>query len=607
MVSLKYLLFILSFVLFFNSNAQNNKEFFVQIPNSIHVPSISHTIDGKKISSSKIGNRELDNLINSYQIYSVEKVFKSSQRQSLQNMYLVRCNDLELMNKLYDNYKQFYPKVEDATVEMLILPNDYGTNGGHIEVQDELDYIRAPEAWDITTSNSDIIIGISDNSVQPAHEDLNGKVNVVFGTNYPSSDNQHGSQVSSVAAANTNNGLGMSAIGYNSIIYNATNNWVPGVDILSTMPGVKVINTAWVSSAGEDAYNEIVEDRGVVVVASAGNGMHPGATQFVKPAAFKNVISVSGIAHSNDSWTDAWGSYVTTIADHHKITFNGEDFVFQHNDSVDIVAPSYGVLVADPENGMNAYIRSYGTSYASPIVSGTIALMFSVNYCIDPKEVETILKLTAVKIDHLPQNLPYYGKLGAGKLDAYTAVKMSKDMADEFGTVEVKDRILYRSWFYKLETAPYEIKMSNNDVSGGSKLKFKARNNIEILSGNYYPDDGYIDLSIDESLALDCQSPSSSSRVSNKENTKKIQETNLKSKGVLIFPNPTTGILNITNKEEDLESISISDFTGKVVFYTENVKNDRLTIDMSMFSSGLYIVKVVLNKGEIISKKIIKN
>ncbi|GAL72662.1 hypothetical protein [Jejuia pallidilutea] len=62
------------------------------------------------------------------------------------------------------------------------------------------------------------------------------------------------------------------------------------------------------------------------------------------------------------------------------------------------------------------------------MVSGTVALMLDVNYCLDPKEVETILKLTAVKIDTLPQNIQYYGKLGAGKLDAYEAVKMAKDM-----------------------------------------------------------------------------------------------------------------------------------------------------------------------------------
>lgn len=43
--------------------------------------------------------------------------------------------------------------------------------------------------------------------------------------------------------------------------------------------------------------------------------------------------------------------------------------------------------------------------------------------------------------------LQYYGKLGAGKSDAY-------------GTVEVKDRLFYCNWFYKLVTALFEIKMT---------------------------------------------------------------------------------------------------------------------------------------------------
>ncbi len=270
--------------------------------------------------------------------------------------------------------------------------------------------------------------------------------------------------------------------------------------------------------------DEIINDRKVVLVAAAGNGQRSGSGDpnlYYFPVSYKDVISVSSIGHKNRTWT-YYGTTAELAIETHEYLHYGILQSHQHNDSIDIIAPGYTNVTVAPRLGLDKYF-SYktGTSYAAPIVAGAIALMFDVNYCLDTKEVETILKLTAVKIDHLPQNIQYYGKLGAGKLDAYEAVKMAKDMVDAFGTVEVKHRILYR-WFYKLETAPYEIKMSNNDVAGNSRLKFKARNNIEILSGDYYPETGgYIDLSIDTTLALNCLTPlASSSNSSEKLKTK---------------------------------------------------------------------------------------
>ncbi|GAL68869.1 hypothetical protein JCM19301_2080 [Jejuia pallidilutea] len=232
--------------------------------------------------------------------------------------------------------------------------------------------------------------------------------------------------------------------------------------------------------------------------------------------------------------------------------------------------------------------------------------MLDVNYCLDPKEVETILKLTAVKIDTLPQNIQYYGKLGAGKLDAYEAVKMAKDMADTYGTVEVKDRILYR-WFYKLETAPYEIKMINNDVTGNARLKFKARNNIEILSGDYYPNTGgYIDLSINETLALDCPPPPFNT--SKQINNKVYNDNNevLGASSFSIYPNPTSGLLNISCKDE-IKKIIISDITGKTIYSKSNVDLKESTINISKFQSGIYVVSVETNSGETKNIKIVKD
>lgn len=58
---------------------------------------------------------------------------------------------------------------------------------------------------------------------------------------------------------------------------------------------------------------------------------------------------------------------------------------------------------------------------------------------------------------------------------------------------------------------------------------------------------------------------------------------------VLIYPNPTSGILNVQTKNN--LDITIFDLTGKQVFNTTNVSNGN-QIDLSALHTGLYLVKM---------------
>ncbi len=632
------------------SQEQEIIRYFLEVSNKEYIPIANTKLDGTldfKVDENLKDATLINSMLSSYTIHEVADIFSNSTNSVLRKSIvfdLSKHDDIDILVKMFPLYYPSY--IKETVYEPLDSPqeyypddfenpalteNFYVDNYDHYE-QNELKMIRAPEAWNITKGIPEVIIGIADqgfdvkNNTEEGHEDLTGEF--VGGLlNYDNQYGSHGNAVATFASGKTDNGLGTSSIGFNTKMIGARGGSVSNLLQLAQFnPKPKVVNLSFGSDIG--GYNETqqgmindINALDVTVVIAGGNGQGSGTgspSTYYYPASYKNVIAVSSVGNKNeigstamayDNWKD-----VHDVID----PYDGQSIVsHQHNDSIDIVVPEYfpGVVaykdIGEHFPVKDDYRRVFdlgGTSFSAPIVAGTIGLMHSVNYCIKPNEVETILKLTAVKIDDLPENIQYYGKLGAGRLDAYEAVKMAKEMADTFGTVEVKDRILYRSWFYKLETAPYEIKMSNNDVSGGSKLKFKARNNIEILSGNYQPDTGgYVELSIDGTLSLDCPFPNSSRVALEKGKTKNVQETNLESEGVLIFPNPTKGILNIANKGGDLESISISDFTGRVVFYKENVRGKKLSIDMSMFNSGLYLVIVVLNKGEIVSKKIIKN
>jgi hypothetical protein len=76
------------------------------------------------------------------------------------------------------------------------------------------------------------------------------------------------------------------------------------------------------------------------------------------------------------------------------------------------------------------YLTGSGTSYASPIVAGTVGLMIAANPCLTNIEIEYILKNTSVFIDNL--NPAYAGLIGEGRLNAAAAVEMAKDFNKMF-------------------------------------------------------------------------------------------------------------------------------------------------------------------------------
>ncbi len=196
--------------------------YYAQIPDVNNVLVVTHNINETRKAYCKTTNSSLNKLINSYKIYNCKKVFSKSKRSSLQNIYLIECNDLKLMNDLNDKFKHIYPAVENANGIPLTTPNDYSNTRIFTGAdQAELRYIRAPEAWNLSTGSSNIKIGITDTNFSPNHEELVNSMSleVNVSANNLNSSNQHGSMVAALVVAETNNGIGISSIGYNSFAY----------------------------------------------------------------------------------------------------------------------------------------------------------------------------------------------------------------------------------------------------------------------------------------------------------------------------------------------------------------------------------------------------
>src|SRR5207249_4795409 len=109
------------------------------------------------------------------------------------------------------------PKYLDGTLWGL---NNIGQNGGKLDAD-----IDAPEAWDVLTSASNIVVAVLDTGVRYTHEDLAANMwvnpsdgghgfNALTGTNDPTDGSGHGTSVAGVLGAVGNNGKGVTGVAW---------------------------------------------------------------------------------------------------------------------------------------------------------------------------------------------------------------------------------------------------------------------------------------------------------------------------------------------------------------------------------------------------------
>lgn len=156
--------------------------------------------------------------------------------------------------------------------------------------------------------------------------------------------------------------------------------------------------------------------------------------------------------------------------------------------------------------GEIAYHKYQTTSGASPFVSGTIGLMFSLAPCLPVNEVESILKITATNIDHIKANEPYKGMYGAGMLNTGKAVKMVHDLFSEDETVVIENQIFSR-WDFKLTSYSDKVVIKNQEFSEDATLNLRAQNTIVISPNTVLRpnESGRIHLKIDPTLTKACE------------------------------------------------------------------------------------------------------
>ena len=284
----------------------------------------------------------------------------------------------ELMRKGYYQYVE-----PDWTVFPVGCPNDpqFGNQWHH-----QSNRMNSCAGWNIDTGNPSVGVGICDTGVRTTHEDL--LLHRLEGYNavdrlWESQGGQidpvhpHGTMTTGCAAANGNNGVGVSGVGWdlshrmlrvtNSPSGNAYLSDLQHAARTSIESGDRV---ASVSYSGADASSNLttatyIKSIGGLLVWAAGNDgryLNFGNRD-------NDDIIVVGATDQNDqsAWFSAYGPYV------------------------DLVAPGVGILTTDSQNN-SSYSAVDGTSFSTPLTAGLIGLIWSADPTLTPDEVENILK-----------------------------------------------------------------------------------------------------------------------------------------------------------------------------------------------------------------------
>lgn len=273
--------------------------------------------------------------------------------------------------------------------------------------------VKAPEAWDKSTG-SGVVVAALDTGVYANHEDLQGQLvagfDIVNNDNQPDDDHWadegHGTPVTGVIAAITNNAKGVGSIAHGSKVMPVKicdfegmcsfSNAASGV-IWAVDHGAKIINMSFGQLAGSATLESAIKyawDSGAILFAGAGNC---GCGTMRYPAKDPLVMGVSGINESNE--ISRYSSYASEI---------------------DIAAPSEFLILPSKAGG---YAWVTGTSFASPAVAAVAALVWSANPTLTNQQIRSILETTAV--DLMTPGWDHF--VGHGLVDAQAAVNKAQN------------------------------------------------------------------------------------------------------------------------------------------------------------------------------------
>jgi thermitase len=344
-----------------------------------------------------------------------------------------------------------HPHIKFAELDRLVTPN-FVSNDPYMGSEWHLNKVGATTAWD-TTQGAGVIIAILDSGVDGTHPDLAPQM--VPGYNFYDNNtntadaNGHGTAVAGVAAAATNNALGVAGVAgqarimpvriadANAYAYYST--IAKGVTYAADN-GARVVNCSYGGVAGSatiPSAAQYLKNKGGLMFVSAGNN---GIDENIAPTT--TMIAVS--ATDQNDYRTGWSSY---------------------GNFVSMAAP--GITYTTSRGG--SYDNWQGTSFSSPLAAGVAALMMAAKPSLGSADIEKLMFSTAVDIGAAGRDIYY----GYGRVDAAAAVQAVVNTTVAVDTqapaVSISNPVAYAS-----VTGVVPVNVSATDNVGVARVELKV-------------------------------------------------------------------------------------------------------------------------------------
>ncbi|MBE7049018.1 MAG: hypothetical protein E7393_06640 [Ruminococcaceae bacterium] len=276
----------------------------------------------------------------------------------------------------------------------------------------------------LTTNHPDLNQGNILSGINCAFEPMYNQANELVGFDVPPNPNDvtdtngHGTMVTGLIAAQTNNALDIAGVAshakilpikvqstdngvyLNSILYAMDTAISYGCDVINMSLGTPLDPADINQKSAIDALQGLVDnalEENITIVAAVGNdgGTDPDKattpTVVNYPAGCDGVIGVAGVTRNNN------GDYTAALQS-------------SRNYSVLIAAPGGGTAIDGSYTGICGLSNNggvnvqYGTSFASPIVAGTVALIKDIWPDATVAEITSLVTSTATDLDNSTAN-----------------------------------------------------------------------------------------------------------------------------------------------------------------------------------------------------------
>lgn len=349
------------------------------------------------------------------QIAALKELYDDYDLRHEKNLLNGKAVRVRIFNKVHENNEEQIAKLllatgavqfaePDYTIPPAFVPNDslYSQQWHH-------PVIHSDTAWNYTQGNSTVIVAVCDAGFDVTHPDLAAHFlkpgyNTVKDNSEIDNINDHGTATSGIIAAIGNNRQGVAGLAWQIRLLPIQISNVPdGTSTYSDVAeciryasdhGAKVVNLSYDSTYTSSLVSEAAlafRQAGGVVVVAAGN-----STIDISAWGRSPNLMVVGATDSSDklTWFSNFGM------------------------PVDVVAPGQD-LYSTTSGGQ--YTLVSGTSFSTPVVSGTIALLYSLNPNFSADQIENFILSTTDNVGLPVGRL----NLGATTSMAYKAITTS--------------------------------------------------------------------------------------------------------------------------------------------------------------------------------------